>query len=134
MTRFAQIYCLIAILLSLDFVLGTLTELSGIHFDALMLLAGVVYIAWLPICVIGSVVFLVRRKTYLAVSAASYVVYVVVNYLATPDNLSKVKLDSATICGFIFFCLYGIGNAWLLKQLLSSEGGKTITRDPHSAS
>lgn len=121
MTRFAKFYCLVAIVLSIDFIATCLTELSGIHLDALMLLFGLLYVAWLPTSLLASITFFASRKPQLGITAAAYVIYVIANYLATPDNLSKVTLNAATICGLAFFALYGMGNTWLLKQIGSAS-------------
>ena len=118
MTKFGKFYCVIAVILAVAFIAGCLTELAGIHNEPIMLLSGAVYVIWLPVSLVGAIVFWARKDRKLAFSAASYLIYIVTNLALASDNLDRVKLDPATIFGIAFFGLYAAGNAILLKQRL----------------
>ena len=74
------------------------------------------YVVWSLVSRCGIAFALWKRKLVFIVSPAIYVVYIVANYLATPDNLFTRTMDAATVCGIVFGVLYAALNGWLLYR------------------
>lgn len=119
--KLAKVYCLISLVLSIGSIAHDMAYLAGISTDPYMLILGLVYVLWLPISIGSIFLFWIQRRTPLAWCAAFYAIYVIVNFLATPDIASKETLMITAKVGLVFFAVFGAANAWLLKRLTRPE-------------
>ena len=121
MTKFSKAYCLGSVLLSIAFIVHDIAYLSGISTDPYMLIVGFFGVIWLPISVIAIIPFWINRKVSLAWVAAFYAIYVIVNFLSTPEIASKETLMITAKVGLLFSVIFGALNAWFLKRLTGQQ-------------
>lgn len=131
MTKIEKTYCFVSIVLACGFLANLVLAFFGVPTNPFTLLLGLCLIMWLPISVLGSILFFLNLRMSLGISAASYATYDIVNYFVTPKYSTPTGVDTATVSGIIFFMLYGIGNVWLLKQLSSRNKQATTSTIPH---
>lgn len=109
----AQAYCIAACVLGVILSFCLMSEVYKFGVDV----PGMLYVLWAVVSVVAAALAFWKKRYMFAISPTAFVLYEVVNYLSTPDNLFTRTLDTATIVGIIFGASYAALNGWLLSVL-----------------